>query len=177
MSSIFSGPGQSLIEAYTFDGSTPGKNFSNIPQGFSRLQLIGRLRSTRAAQATGELLVTLNGDTTAANYVSLALLGIDPSPVGAFVSADAGFKLLCPAATAPANAVSAPLVDIAGYTDAFHKTVDYEYLLRNGTAAANHVSYLRKGIWLNTAAITSLTVTDSFANPVAGSTLRLYGLI
>lgn len=170
-------PSMALIEAYTFDGATAAKTFSGIPQGFARLIIVGRVRSTRAAQPSGELLVTFNGDTTAANYLNEALLVNNATLAGAGVTADAGFKIHCPAATAPANGVSTPTMRIDAYTDAFLKSAHWEYQNRVGVTAADVTDYYRTGQWLNVAAITSITLTDSFAFPVAGSTFRLYGQI
>lgn len=166
-----------LIESFTFTGSQSSKTFSSIPATFKDLILVFHGRSDRAGQATSQLGIRFNGDSTAANYHTQNI-----NASGATVNASAqagtvgyGGRILLPAATSTAGFSGQARAEIARYAGTtFHKSMLVDCFWAEATSTQTEV---RSGArWLSTSAITSLELLDvNSANLTSGSTVELYG--
>lgn len=169
--------GDILLASYDFTGSESTYTFSDIPQTFTHLRLVCDLRSTRAAVSASTAFFRFNGDSTAANY-NLERLNAS----GTTASASSGIGTIAGmyndiiATDAPANDSTTIDVDIFFYRSARNKKAIAKAAGRTATAAANHSVYVPAWWWLNTAAITSITVLEgNTSNFDSSSRLRLYG--
>lgn len=168
------------IDSHTVpSGGEASATFTAIPGTFSQLRLYACLRCDRSGIAYDLLLLQVNAD-TGANYDYS--IGNDQN--GAYVSDFAsdsdtsitlGYVL---AATAPANQATNLIVELPWYASTtFLKTFRVESTMRYGSSNLKWDS-VGFGQWLNTAAITSITIKPATGgvNLVEGSSLALYGL-
>ena len=77
-------------------------------------------------------------------------------------------------ATATANTFANVSIYIPNYTSANYKSVSIDAVTENNATTA--YAFLSAGLWSNTAAITSATITNSSGNYVQYSTAYLYGI-
>jgi hypothetical protein len=154
------------------DGSSQSVTFSSIPSTYKHLQL--RI-TANANLATRYHLVTLNGTTS--TYKNHILYGN-----GSSVLSDAGTPVI-------GNTTAfTTLNDVPSNTNQFGATImdilDYSNTNKNKTSrtlhgaasAANQVG-LTSGLWVNTAVVSSLTITCSGGGYYTnGSRFTLYGI-
>lgn len=150
-------------------------SFTEIPQGYRHLQVRMTAR-TGQAQAWGGIYVLFNVDTTSGNYRSHYLQGSGTAASsGTSAGASSGFAdILVAGNSASANVFGSCVLDI----------LDYSSTVKNKTARAlagvdnNGSGYveLTSGLWMSTAAITSMTITASTSPFQNYSTFSLYGI-
>jgi hypothetical protein len=162
------------IATATGTGSSGIITFTSIPQTYKHLQVRAILRGTAAASANGTDM-RYNSD-SGANYTLHRLIGD-----GASASADAytgrtgAWLGLEVDASAASNIYAAAVVDILDYTNTnkYKTSRSMGAYDLNGSGQINFASAL----WLNTAAITSITITAaSSGNWTTGSSFALYGI-
>lgn len=157
-------------------GGVPTVIFNDIPQTYKHLQLRCLARSATAAQTDG-LRIRFNGD-SGTNYARHVLYG-EGSVASA--SAAASGNLLgvtdITAASATASAFGVAVLDILDYTNT-NKNKTTRTLGGGDTNSASFGQIdLFTGLWINTNAITSMTLfTNSNANIVQYSRFSLYGI-
>jgi hypothetical protein len=144
--------------------------FANIPQtGYTDLVVKSSLRATGATSG-GSL--TFNGVTTG---YSERLLYRDGSTV--LTASNSGSSIVWLFLTVPstytANTFSNGEIYIPNYTSSNFKSVSGDLVQENNATASD--LYLTSGLWSNTAAITSMTITSG-SNFAANSTFYLYGV-
>jgi hypothetical protein len=163
------GGGRVLIQTITNTVQGP-MLFSNIPAGFSRLVLKGRLRSNKAAVAFDSLLMYWNADETAANYYSQRTTDTDVA--GATTEGATAQIAVIAAATAVGKSIVEILVeDYASTTElkgAHGVSSTYE---SGGAKVGYHTGALYHDSMV--AAITTLKLNGP-ADGLLG-TMRLYG--
>lgn len=156
-------------------GGSASITFSSIASTYQHLQLRILGRSDRSVVNNDYLEVTFNSD-TGANYSFHQLLGD-----GASASANSGTSqnniLVSRIATTTGSAsiFGGIVLDILDYDD----TNKYKTTRSLGGADQNGsgLIYLNSGLWMNTAAITSITVKPSSSNNfVQYSQIALYGI-
>jgi hypothetical protein len=161
------------IATTTLATSTASITFSSIPQTYRHLQIRGIMRTDRAL-VRDQLRMQLNSD-TGSNYVAHYLAGDGASVVAA---ANTGLPFMnnnsVPGATATASTFGAVVIDILDYTSTNKNTT---VRLFNGVDMNNSNGYIEldSGLWLNTAAITSINIA-AIANLVQYTQLALYGV-
>ena len=147
--------------------------FSSIPSTYKALQV--RMMALSVTAGAGAY-IQFNGD-TASNYATHFLSGN-----GTAVSA--GGYATQPSITFSGNGPGAPtstypyvgIVDIQDYASTSkNKTVRAFTGADNNGATIQHEVDLSSGLWISTAAISSLTITADY-NWSAGSTFALYGV-
>jgi hypothetical protein len=141
--------------------------FSSVPQTYTDLILIATTKRNATGLGEANMQLTVNGDTSAA--YSTTLLFESPSSTrqantstfdyASGTCGDGGFIF---------NSIN--LMNYSNTTT--HKTV----LTRNGYNQTNPQVRLAVGVWRNTAAITSLTMTPASGFAI-GSTFNLYGIL
>jgi hypothetical protein len=159
-----------LLKQITLGADTASLAFtsSDIPtSGYSHLQLVVVSRSTASASGDG-INLSLNGDTTTANYKYQVLQGASGSV--AAVTTAARTIAYTDAASDPANAAGITTIEIPDYLGSWHKIVQSASSKSGDPVMANFMVR-----WANVAAITAISLTCG-ANFKAGSKAWLYGL-
>ncbi|MES2677568.1 MAG: prepilin-type N-terminal cleavage/methylation domain-containing protein [Pseudomonadota bacterium] len=162
-----------LISTQTLVANSTTVTFSSIPNTFTHLRIIGYGRMSSGGTAA----LRLNGDATAANYISQFIRAFN-------TSAAAGYS-------AAGTYTSIPISDwtnVASYASMFEVVIP----LYNGTSlykaitsvsgssnstGAGSITETWSGTWKNTAAITSVTLVELSGGSFAtGSVFSLYGM-
>ena len=160
------------------DASSIG--FTSIPGTYKHLQLRTSIHDAAATNST-YLYLRFNGDTTDSNYTRHWFQGSSGAKAG---SGSAAQTRIGPA---PARAES---VDNASYSGIVVDIYDYTNTNKNAVAqytggfannnAATPSLFITGGVmWDNTAAVTSITVSDASglsANLARGTVMTLYGI-
>jgi hypothetical protein len=150
-------------------------SFTDIPQTYTNLQLRYMTRNNASAGTTDQILMWFNGNQTAANYRTHYLWG---NGTAAETSTYTGLGYvrvgMCPASGANAAIWGVGIVDILDYTNTSkNKTVkNFWGHDQNGSGTIAQTS----GLWVNTAAITSINVAVSGYYEASGATWGLYGI-
>lgn len=172
----FVSAGVSLIATTILGSNAASITFSSIPQTFSHLQLVGYGASNLATSPNYDnVLVSFNTDTTGSNYLSAyQFFG---STTGDNTDLPQAIGIVGSQATPTGNPTSGSFIStIPGYSSSltrktFHGTA-HSY---RGTGAIYGV--YTTGIWLNTAAISSIVLTPQYGTDfITGSIFSLYGL-
>ena len=161
-----------LIQTQILASATPSVTFSNLGNFSSTYRHLQVRMTTRTDGSIFEGYVRLNGD-TGANYAYHQLVGTGSSVVASSGIGITGFSQFANAvSTSPANSFGASVFDLL---DAYSTT-------KNKTGRAflgvgGEFVYLRSGLWLNTASITSIQLLiNGSGNFVTGSRFSLYGI-
>jgi hypothetical protein len=158
------------ISFVTLTASQTTIEFSNIPQTYSHLQLKA-LANITTADSTG---LTLNGD-TGSNYKSHRFYA-NATSFGATVAA--GVTTIGFASTSgfpsTASTFGIGILDILDYTNT-NKYKVTRALCGWDNNSAGYVDF-GSGLWMNTAAITTLKITTTSGSFIANSTFALYGI-
>jgi hypothetical protein len=163
------------LASVTLSATTAGITFSGIPTGYKHLQVRAIARSAQAGTLE-DFLVRFNSD-AGNNYVGHALTG-NGSSAGATISGSTSTNTLYQALVAgnnlSANIFGSVIMDILDYENINkHKTVrTFGGVDDNST---NGFISLRSGLWMNTSAITSITISGT-SSWLANSQFSLYGV-
>ena len=158
-----------LIETKTLASATTAIQFNSIPQDGSDLLVLYNLRDTgtNGSFRVHETALSLNGLTT--GFTAVGLGGDGGASFGFPVTRFAGWH---PDAGSTSNTFGNTCLYLTNYTGSTNKSYSIEQVTENNgiTAYASIVA----GLWANTAAITSLTLTTQGTNLAIGSTASLY---
>jgi len=152
------------IATTTFGSTTQSYTFSSIPQTYTDLVL-----SFNGKSDANIWNIRFNGD-TASNYANSWIGANGANP---YKSYDYPTNQIYPNPHAYVNMVGSGIMNIMSYTGSGQKTVLSKLSISN-TSGSGGVE-LHNGIWFNTAAINSITVTQT--NMLAGTTISLYGIL
>ena len=148
---------------------------SNIPQtGYTDLKLVYSMRTATSA-IDNNVLIEFNAPS--GGGFSLRSMYGTGSAAGSFsrssgASTDAGYA---PGSTATASTFANNEIYIPNYTSANNKSFSVDSVAETNSANVN--SMIAAGLWSNTAAITSIKITDFSLNAISQySTFYLYGL-
>ena len=161
------------IATTTLGSAASSIQFSSISQDYKHLQL-RCLTKTSASGAPYAMQIRFNGD-TGTNYAYHRLIGSGSaaSAVGTTGAAQASLNYM-PTAT-ETSVFAGGVVDILDYTNTNKYTV-HRTLGGYDANGSGYVTFF-SGVWLNTAAVTSITViSESGTNLATGSTIALYGI-
>jgi len=139
-----------------------------IPSTYTDLKVVYSARVTQASIAVG-IAFTFNSSTS--NFSSKILYGSGSSAVSVSSTRYAGSV---PGSTATASTFSNNEVYIPNYTSSNFKSYSIDSVTENN--ATESYAYIAAGLWSDTAALTSLTLTPDNGNFVEGSTFYLYGI-
>ena len=159
-----------LISQHIVSGSTTSSiTFSSFPSTYQDLQIRLYGATTEASTAIEKLLVVLNGDTSAANYVSQAIESTGSSLYSGGVTSFPGALAGClGSTTTPGHSV----LDILSYNNAtFNKTI-------SGLGGVSAYTFQTFAVWANTGAITSIEIITSDGGLYfsSGTIATLYGI-
>ena len=154
-------------------GGDSSVTFSNISQTYTDLKVVMSARSvtdTPACVAT----VQFNGD-TGSNYAYKYIRGIGSAVDSSGASPTTSIYLFIIAASnATASTFSNSEMYIPNYVSANYKSVSIDALSENNATRADAV--FTAGLWSNTAAITSIKLSEATGNFAQHSTFTLYGV-
>jgi hypothetical protein len=168
------------LASVTLSASASSVTFTGVPSGYKHLQIRGIAQSNRATYPDS-LQMQLNGD-TGANYSNHYLFGNGSSLTAVGYASQ---NQINTSSTVPSNSYTtsmfgASVIDILDYNNTNkYKTVR---LLSgadtNGTAGGGYYPTigLYSGVWLNTNAITSITLLMGSSSFTQYSSFALYGV-
>lgn len=167
------------IATATGTGSSATITFSSIPSTYKHLQIRGIMKSTSALnQNTAEFTIALNSD-TGSNYAVHRLTGD-----GATVAASGGASTNYPSLnlSVPRSDGSTPntmgtlVLDLHDYASTTkNKTLRmFSGADQNGTGT--YGLGLFSSLWINTSAVTSLSLTVASGNWTTSTVFSLYGI-
>ena len=156
-------------------GGASSITFSSIPSTYTHLQIRAISRGTNAA-ANDASIMQFNGD-TGSNYYTYHQIFGDGSSAAAN-SGETGSSIAYifgSAGSALANSFAGSILDILDYSNTNkNKTVrNLEGFDVNGSGG---YIVFRSGLWINTAAISSITLTPQTSSFAQYSSFALYGV-
>ena len=167
-----------LIARANGDGSSSTITFNSIPQTYKHLQLRFQGRVTfNGGGSIYNAVIRFNSD-TGANYTWHAIRGTGSSVVAYGSTSQTKFTIdsVFPDAGTTSNTFGTALVDIHDYTSTTKNKTNRAFS-GNDTNGAGNV-WLTSSLWLNTNAITSITIENNGGWAFAtGSTFALYGMV
>jgi hypothetical protein len=168
---------ESIASATPTAGST-SVTFTSIPSTYASLQIRCISRRNDAGSAIGTDLIQFNSD-TGANYVWHTLNG-DGSTVLATGTTGASGIIFSRStgASDTANVFGVAIADVHDYASSTkNKTVrSFTGRDHNNAGSSAGAVYLYSGLWLNTNAVTSITIWFNGNTIATGSTFSLYGI-
>ena len=166
---------ESIATVSVGSGGAANVEFTSIPGTYTHLQIrmLGRLDG---AVASGTGIIRYNGDTNSNNYTYHEILGNGTS-ASAYGSAapESNQITTLTGATATASVFGVGITDILDYAN----TNKYKTQRNLGGYDNNGSGQIRlnSGLWMNTAAITSIKITPNVgSNFVQYSHFALYGI-
>jgi len=163
-----------LIQTQLISSSTSSLTFSSIPSTYKHLQIRATIRTDRAGNQDDLMMVRLNGD-TGSNYAAHAMYnGSSQVQTLSQTSQTYWRALYVNGSGAATNAFAGLIMDILDYGVTTKNTT---MRALNGGHEYNWIA-LASGVWMNTAAVTSITFNMPLtsANFVSGTRFSLYGI-
>lgn len=150
--------------------------FSNIPSTYSHLQIRCVVRDTRA-DVLSSLGIRFNGD-TGNNYAYHNFRADGTNLTNAEQSASTNrieLDRYLAAASSPSGTFAGIIIDIPDYASANkNKTIKAIGGVDNASAGTGVIEF-SSGLWLNTNAVTSITLYSIYATMVQNTRFGLYG--
>lgn len=167
---LYSASYDSIATATPTSGSV---TFSSIPQTYRHLQVRAMWRSINASVADG-FIMRFNGTTS--TYASHWLQGDGAT---ATMNSQTGNNAMrftqAPGANAGSNVFGVAIIDIYDYANT-NKNKTAKFLAGFDNAGSGQVA-LDSGLWVNTAAVNSITFFPNLSNDfAAGTHIALYGI-
>jgi hypothetical protein len=170
-----------LLATTILTSNTTSVTFSSLntlAAGYQHLQIRATVRSSTGGNGAESILLTFNGDSTAANFRAHSLQAYAGSLNSNTASGQAGIFMrdLAVRDGAGANIYEGLVLDLL---DAFESTKNTTARWLGGSTftdfngSFNGNIQLGSGLWLNTASLTSVTLSTTFKS---GSRFSLYGL-
>jgi hypothetical protein len=158
-----------LIESKTLATATAGIEFTSIPQTYTDLVLLTALRSDDGVVAQ-EALIAFNGSTS--SFSARQLYAFGPTVASTTPARQVGGH---PSSQVTANTFGNTTIYIPNYSGSTNKSYSVESVTENNSSSQNFLNIVA-GLWSDTAAITSLTISSGAGSLIAGSTISLYGI-
>jgi hypothetical protein len=156
------------IASYAATGSVANITFSSIPSTYTDLVLKVSLRGS-VGNDYGQVII--NGSTT--GYTRKTLLGNGSGATSGNFSSEY-FNTINPS-TSTASTFSNVEFYFPNYAGSTNKTVSVDAVTENNATSAT--ALMQAVLWSNTAAITSLAVSQDGGNLVQYSSATLYGIL
>ena len=161
---------ESIATTTVGGGGSSSVTFSSIPATYTHLQI----RGIGSLSGDNESRIQVNGD-TGSNYAWHQLLA-NYAGSGS-VSASAGTSVTFIKGAVSYDQFSPFVFDIVDYKDTNkYKTIRTLSGTNNNSAGTNSYVRFSSGLWMNTAAITSITIFPASGNFAQYSSFALYGI-
>lgn len=173
---LIQGNYESIATQTVGSGGTASVTFSSIPQTYTHLEIRGLSRLTAAAAYP---VLTFNSDSSSANYTLHQTYG-NGSTVSQYATGTGtlGGAYIWYGATSGegANVLGPGMLSILDYTNTskYKTAVGSSGFNNNGTTTG--YLFRSSALWLNTSAITSITITAQTGNLAQYSKFALYGI-
>lgn len=154
-------------------GSSNTITFSSIPGTYQHLQ-IRIFASSDYGSASRSLFVRLNGD-TGSNYVRHKLNGDGSAATASAQTSQTSAGNLTVAGGADSNILSPAIIDIHDYASTTKNKTLRMFSGFDNNSSSGRIN-LDSGLWLNTSAVTSLSIFLADGNWTTTSTFALYGI-
>lgn len=163
------------IATTTLTGNQATVTFSGIPSTYKHLQ-IRVLARTATVTNVGFGYLQFNSD-TGSNYARHYIIGNGSSAsVAAGASASSMWCLYYSGANISTSTYGVGIIDVHDYASTTkNKTIRSFTGMDGNTGITTSTLLLESGVWLNTAAVTSLTISGDF-DYASGSVFSLYGI-
>jgi hypothetical protein len=163
---------ESIATVTVGSGGSSSISFSSIPSTYQHLQLRTSIKHS-AALDLDDSLVRFNGD-TGSNYYILHQIRGNGSAASAGGFGTSTSMLVLPVTGSTVSTFASGVMDILDYDDANkNKTVR---TLTGYDANGSGNIFLRSALWMNTAAVTSITITPPSGTFIEYSSFALYGI-
>lgn len=161
------------IATITANGTSQSLTFSSIPQTYTHLQIRGIAQASYSSNDYGSIGVRLNGD-TGSNYTRHGIKGNGTSATSFGITSTTFAECGDGAYLNTGTTVGTSVITILDYTNTNKNTTvrGFSGTDNNGIGSIA----LGSGLWLNTAAITSVTIYQQNANFTDKTTFALYGI-
>jgi hypothetical protein len=156
-------------------GSSGTITFSSIPSTYSSLQIRVLCRSSSTGR---NIQVRFNSD-TGANYAQHNLRGNGTSAAAAGTASTTSIESGWIATSADAtNVMGVSIIDLHDYASTTkNKTLRaISGIDNNNLTTTNERIYLYSGLWMNTAAVNSISLVSNSGNWTTASVFSLYGI-
>ena len=170
---IFAGSYESIETVTVGSGGVANFSFTSIPSTYTHLQLRGIVRSNQAGSGITTSTLRFNSD-TGSNYAYHNLIGNGTAASAGAATTQTNIILTnAPELSATSNAFGVTIIDILDYTNTNkYKTIR---ALHGADLNGSGQIILSSGLWMNTSAITSITVNPA-ADAVQYTHFALYGI-
>ncbi len=161
------------IATVTASGSSQELTFSSIPQTYTHLEIRGIGQASYSSNDYGTIGVRLNGD-SGSNYTRHALRGNGSAVAVTGLTSTSFADAADGAYLDTGSTVGASVITILDYTNTNKNTTvrGLGGVDNNGIGAVS----LASGLWINTSAVTSITLYQQNANFTNKTTYALYGI-
>lgn len=156
-------------------GGTSAITFSSIPATYTDLLVKVTARGTdTGTNGWNQGGITFNS--SAANYSSTIIVGRGDLAAVSFTggTSEIGYAFYISNSVTTANTFATADIYIPNYAGSNYKSVSSDFVEENSAARA--IMGFNAGLWSDTSAITSLTLTPSTGTLVQYSTAYLYGI-
>ena len=164
---------QSIATVTVGSGGVANFSFTSIPSTYTHLQLRGIVRSNQAGSGITQTTLQFNSD-TGSNYAYHNLIGNGTAASAGGVATQTNITVTnAPQLSATSNAFGFTIIDILDYTNTNkYKTIR---ALHGADLNGSGQIILSSGLWMNTSAITSITVNPA-GDAVEYTQFALYGI-
>lgn len=160
---------ESIATVTVGSGGSSSISFSSIPATYTHLQI--RALTSNASYSTSSASLYLNSDTTAANYRNHYLYGSGSSAAAGTDGNSAGNGMM---GSGMSTGPAAWVIDLLDYKDTNkYKTIR---LLNGWDANGSGYVWFGSNLWMNTAAVSTFTITTGVGTFAEYSSFALYGI-
>ena len=163
---------ESIATSTVGAGGAASISFNSIVGTYKHLQIRWISRGTSAA-AGQNCSIEFNSDTTLSNYRYHDLAGDGTSAI-ADTNASSNRIFFTSSASSTASAFGAGVIDILDYSNSNKNTTTR--VLHGWDANGSGYVILRSNLWMNTAAVTDITIKPQSGNFAQYSSFALYGV-
>jgi hypothetical protein len=158
-------------------GGAASITFNNIPQTFTDLKVVASMRDT-GANIDYVSNLNFNNDAISGLYSFNRIYGNGASATSdRFSNVNFIFGAHANGAGSTSNTFTNCEIYIPNYRAANFKSTNIDYVIEQNSANTSVYQVLIAGLWRNTNAITSLSLTTGGTAYVTNSTVTLYGII
>ena len=170
---IYPGSYESIATS-TLTTSTADITFSSIPSTYTHLQIRFIAKSTNSATAADNLAFRFNSD-TGGNYTRHYLDGSGTSATAGPNTGVTQVYATCAQTSSTPDAFGVGVLDILDYTNTNKYTTTRALSGADFNASGGAIQFT-SGLWLNTAAITTINIRALSGNLTQYSQFALYGI-